>query len=244
MNRWVNRRKVKLQEQPEWMQSMNSVEDLKQYKISCQWVDSWKGILENTSKSTNSKPFKYIKWAKQSSYKDIECLSSAQEYLGQNNNTIWERIGKLQVRNKVKGFLWDLHRSRLGIFIDASCTYCKEPSSGNHIIKCKWINTVLKCYVKEYDRLNRTNFWRKSINPFNLDYDNTLNTKLGIFIWALWKNYTKNIIYNTVDLWTELHCQHIREQKMNTTYQQQRIKVPTTTSIRARFKELKRKSGT
>ena len=45
---------------------MNSVEDLKQYKISCQWVDSWKGILENTSKSTNSKPFKYIKWAKQS----------------------------------------------------------------------------------------------------------------------------------------------------------------------------------
>ena len=136
--------------------------------------------------------------------------------------------------------MWDLYRGRLGIIINKACSFCGGPSTGNHMIRCEWINQGLKRFVKIYDKKNKKNNWNKTMNPLNLPYDTILNSELVKFMWAIWKTYCKNNMLNEADNWKELWTQHRREIYNYKQQSRPKMKIPTAYEVEQKWKEPQR----
>lgn len=209
IDRWSKRNKRKQAEIPEWMLLFDQTEDFHKLNSTKSFVDSWT-TLTNTATTTipphKTRPHKFIKASKIIRGNIITQLSSAQRLLDLNDSSIWGRVAQLRVRSKIKGFLWDLYHARLGIFRDYTCPFCKEGTSGNHLIRCTWIKNVLNALIL----LKHPNFIPKT-HPLQLNFDCETNTEIAHLIWSIYKTFNLNIKLNTPDNWATLSAQRQKE---------------------------------
>ena len=80
------------------------LEDFQKFTCTSSWYNSWKDVHKSDNSRHFSHPHKYIKHLKTVNMGDPTDMpmSKAQDELNQNNNEIWERVAKLQVRNTLK----------------------------------------------------------------------------------------------------------------------------------------------
>lgn len=184
------------------MFEFKTVKDFQKYILSNTCWNAYKNI-KKTAPNLPEATDKFIRVAKESINYPLPLDSAALKLINSSSSKIFLQISKLKLPIRIKNFLWELYQSKLPIRINSTCPLCKEGVTGNHIIRCTWIQKTLLIILQEFSReklygnLENTNRFFKELN-LTRDKDHR-NELIAIVLWSCWKTYNNNIRLNNTN---------------------------------------------
>lgn len=200
INRWFKFKNNRYRQ--EWMFEFDTIQDFSKYKFSSCMLDAYTEI-KKTAPNLEIGCDKFIRKAKEMTEYDLPNNSAALNLISSDSETIFPKIAKLKLPVRIKNFLWELYRSKLPIRINSACPLCRSKVgvTGNHMLRCKWIQMTTISIFKEFlemHTLQQEFRWTNDLADFyklvRLSQDrNNGNELIALVLWCSWKTYNNTV---------------------------------------------------